>query len=181
MIINTQPEVNREIDGLSVTFSVPDSEIENLMSLVNDIKPGQEYELTVKKKSKKRSADANAYAWKLIGLIARELGLTPLEVYKRQILDTYCYRDVLVSKDYLNEEIQNWSKLGYGWLSEVIGESPAHKGYIWLRKYRGSSSYNSTEMSHFLDNIIFEAQQLGIQTDSKEHLNECKNNWRKKC
>lgn len=65
-------------------------------------------------------------------------------------------------------------------LQEDMPNAFYHKGYSWLRKFRGSSSYTSTEMSKFLDNIIFEAQELGIETDTTGYVSELKNNWKEK-
>lgn len=171
------PEILRTSKGFTITFSVDEDEIDNLYSIANSIQEGKEYDLIVRKRPKKKSTDANAYAWKLISLLAAEVGLTPIEVYRQQILNMYTYRDVLIKDDDIEKEKEDWTAQGIGWLCETVGPSRDHEGYSWLRKYRGSSSFNSEEMSKFIDNIIFEAKELGIQTEPKNRVDNLKKNW----
>ena len=179
MKITSQPNVTRSSNGFAVTFNVSEEETDNLYSLLNSIQDGKEYELMIRKRPKRRTTDANAYAWKLISLISAEIGLTPIEVYQQQILDMYSYRDVLIKNEDIAREITDWRKQGIGWLCEVVGPSPQHEGYSWLRKFRGSSSFTTSEMSRFIDNIIFEAKELGIQTEPHSRISELKQEWRK--
>lgn len=164
-------------ETLSVTFVTDRDEIENAHAIADALQSGSEYELYIKRCSKNKTADANAYAWKLISLISAEIGLTPVEVYQQQIMDMYCYRDVLIKDSDIPEEISDWRKQGIGWLCEIVGPSNQHEGYSWLRKYRGSSSFNRTEMSHFIDNIVYEARELGIQTEPPVKINNLKVGW----
>jgi hypothetical protein len=39
---------------------------------------------------------------------------------------------------------------------------------------RGTSTYNTAEMSHFLDMVVQEAKDLGIETATPEQLAEMK-------
>ena len=171
------PEVVRTSKGFTISFLVDPNEIDNLYSIANSVQEGKEYDLIIRKRPKKKSTDANAYAWKLISLIAEEVGLTPIEVYKQQILNMYTYRDVLIRDEDINKEIEDWKAQGIGWLCEIVGQSREHEGYSWLRKYRGSSSFDSKDMANFIDNIIFEAKELGIQTEPKHKVDELKSKW----
>ena len=47
--------------------------------------PGKKYVAELKEYRKKRSLDANAYCWVLIGQLAAKLRITPLEVYREAI------------------------------------------------------------------------------------------------
>ena len=96
MIFKGIPEVLRTSKGFTISFTVNDDEIDNLYSIANSIQEGKEYDLIVRKRPKKKSTDANAYAWKLISLLAAEIGVTPVEIYRQQILYMYTYRDVLI-------------------------------------------------------------------------------------
>lgn len=177
MRITSPPEITRTSKGFSVTFNVDEEELDNLYALANTVQNGKEYDLIVRKRPKKRTTDANAYAWKLISLISAEIGLSPIEVYQQQILDMYSYRDVLVKDTDISREIADWRTQGIGWLCEIVGPSAQHEGYTWLRKFRGSSSFSSMEMSRFIDNIIFEAKELGIQTEPHSRINMLKQEW----
>lgn len=171
------PEIIRTRNGFSITFNVPEDEIDNLYAIANSIQEDKEYDLLIRKRSQKRSIDANAYAWKLISLLSAEVGLTPIEVYQQQILNMYTYRDVLVKNDDVQKEINDWKKQGVGWLCEIVGPSREHKNYTWVRKFKGSSSFSSEEMSRFIDNIIFEAKEFGIQTEPPYKVKELKEKW----
>lgn len=49
-------------------------------------KKDTDYDLTIKEHREKRSLDANAYAWVLIGKLAAAMHIKPVEVYRQQIM-----------------------------------------------------------------------------------------------
>lgn len=163
MFITAQPDITHTKDGYALTVTVSEEDADYLFSLANKIKPGNEYDITVNKHYDKRSRTSNSYAWRLIGQISAEVGIPPLSVYKQYILDSFCYRDVLVKNCDVPKEKSEWEQQGYGWLCEIMGPSTQHDGYTWLRKFRGSSSFNSVEMQKFIDNIEFDAREFGIE------------------
>ena len=177
MKINKLSKIEKVNDGYDITFHVSEEELDNLYAIADLMRDGKEYDLTIRKKTKKRSPDANAYAWKLISLIAEEVGIPPVEVYQQQILNMFTYRDVLVKDVDLTREISDWRSRGIGWLCEIVGPSNQHEGYTWLRKYKGSSAYTSTEMSKFIDILIYECKNLGIETEPPAKIRTIKNDW----
>lgn len=48
-------------------------------------KKDRDYDLTIKEHREKRSLDANAYAWVLMGKLAAAMHIKPVEVYRQQI------------------------------------------------------------------------------------------------
>ena len=42
---------------------------------------------------------------------------------------------------------------------------------------KGSSEYNTAEMSRFIDRIVEEAQELGIETATPDELERMKQEW----
>lgn len=174
MLLKTLPEITKTEDGFTVSFTVDENEEQNLYSLADRLEPGREYDISITRHYEKRSASSNNYAWQLIGLISAEVGIPPRDVYKQFILDSFCYRDVLVADADVRREVAEWESQGYGWLCEVLGPSTHNEGFTWIRKFRGSSSFNALEMARFLDNIIFEAQQFGIETEPKDRAPENK-------
>ena len=42
---------------------------------------------------------------------------------------------------------------------------------------KGSSEYDSAEMAHFIDRIVEEAQELGIETATPDELERMKQEW----
>ena len=70
-------------DGFYVSFRVQDPGAgQEICKALADGKPK---ELTVR--AKKRTLDANAYAWVLIGKLAAKLRIKPIEVYRQYIKD----------------------------------------------------------------------------------------------
>ena len=120
---------------------------------------------------KKRSLNSNSYLWKLINEIANAMRMSKEEVYL-QMLKDYGQSEVISLLSSINVD-------GYFKYYEVIGESMLNgKEFKHIRIFKGSSEYDTKEMSILLDGVIREAEQLGIQTMTKdeiEHLNEL---WR---
>lgn len=42
---------------------------------------------------------------------------------------------------------------------------------------KGSSEYDTVEMSHFIDRIVEEAKELGIETATPDELERMKQEW----
>lgn len=42
---------------------------------------------------------------------------------------------------------------------------------------KGSSEYDTAEMAHFIDSIVEEAKELGIETSTPDELERMKQEW----
>ena len=123
-------------------------------------RPG-DYEIT--KKRKKRSLDANAMAWKLIGEIAASTGLTTTEVYKETIRNIGGASEVVcIQTKALDSLIRIWESKGLGWQAEPFPSKTP--GCTNVRLHYGSSAYDTKQMSLFIDRLIQDAKALGIET-----------------
>ena len=137
-------------------------------------KPG-EYEITRKKK--KRSLDANAYAWALIDKIAEATRMEKSEVYRREIREIGGASEIVCVRDEAKAKmIQIWEKNGLGWQVEEI-PSKIH-GCTNLQLHYGSSVYDTHQMSVFLDQIIQDAKALDIETMTDRELSLLKEGWK---
>lgn len=124
----------------------------------------------IKEYKEKRSLNANNYAWKLITEIGNVLRKSKEDVYLQML------------KDYGQSEIisilSSISPKGYFKYYEKVGESTLNgKQFIHYKIYKGTSEYNTKEMSIFIDGIVQEAQQLDIETRTPEQLEELKKMW----
>lgn len=125
-------------------------------------RPG-EYEIVRKKQ--KRSLDANAMAWKIIGEIAKETGLTTDEVYRETIRKIGGTSEVVCVQDKaLDTLIRIWESKGLGWQAETFPSKTA--GCTNVRLHYGSSVYDTKQMSLFIDALMQDAKALGIETMS---------------
>ena len=142
---------------------------------VYDFKPG-DYELS--KVKRKRSLDANAYAWVLIHKIAQKVHEPPVDVYRRCIRDLGSKTVVVCAQqEYVEQEIQTFLAGHIGRMVD-IGESKI-PGCVVLHKKYGSSSYSVEEMSAFLENIIQECIALDIEYKSQEEIDGLLRQWRR--
>lgn len=132
-------------------------------------------DITIKKFRKKRSLDANAYAWVLIDKIAAAMSIDKEMVYKEAIRsiggvsETVCVKDEAVQK--LRE---GWECRGTGWQTEIM--SSKIKGCTNVILYYGSSTYDTKQMSLLIDQLVQEAQTLGIETMTPEELSRLMEN-----
>lgn len=115
------------------------------------------YDLKIDKHRNKRSLDANNYAWHLINEIANALRMSKEEVYLRMLKD-YGQREYVSMLANVNPS--RISKY-YEEQGTFKHNNNTFKSYMF---YIGTSQYDSREMSIFIDGLVQEARNLGIET-----------------
>ena len=136
------------------------------------------YDLEVKEHRKKRSLDANAYAWVLINKIADALRITPKEIYRQAIQNVGGNYEILPVKTEAAEHFkQVWEAQGLGWPCVDMGKSKID-GYRNLRAYYGSSTYSTTQMAQLIDILLQDCRALDIQVKSDEEIASIMGGWR---
>lgn len=152
-------------------------DVEALLKWGRTLEPGVEYEIECRKAKAKRSLDANGYAWALIQKLAKAYGLTPIEVYQQIIIDMYTYTDECIKKVDFDRNKREWESGHLGRRYEYLYDSKSQKDWCFIRKHRSSSDYDTREMSHFIDLVVFEAQQEGIETRTPQEIAKLKEAW----
>jgi hypothetical protein len=128
-------------------------------------------EFEVKEHKNKRSLNANAYAWKLITEIGNATRLSKEEVYL-DMLKHYGQSEIV-------SVLSNIDVSGYFKYYEPIGSASLQgKEFTHYKIYKGSSEYNTYEMSVLIDGIVHEAEQLDIQTLTPAELSRLKEMWK---
>lgn len=133
------------------------------------------YSVEIKQHRKKRSLDANAYAWQLLGKLAAalstpEITYSPEHVYREMIRSVGDNYEVIpVRNDALEKWVQVWTSRGLGWVCEVMGASKI-KGYTNTRCFYGSSVYDTAQMSRLISLIVEECKAAGVETMTPEEL-----------
>ena len=136
------------------------------------------YDLEVKEHRKKRSLDANAYAWVLINKIADALRITPIEIYRQAIQNVSGNYEVIPVKEEAADHFkQIWEAQGLGWPCVDMGKSKI-QGYRNLRAYYGSSTFSVQQMQVFIDNLVQDCRALDIEVKSDEEIASLMGAWK---
>ena len=148
--------------------SLPVDEVNSLMDTKLNIE--------AKKWRKKRSLDANGYLWVLCTEIAKVIDSSKDEVYE-EMLQKYgvFYQDedgehITIT---LKSSIDVSKVEGHWKLFKTNGKFNA---YLMIK---GTSEYDTKEMAHFLDMVVQEAKELGIQTETPDEIERMKALWGK--
>ena len=119
------------------------------------------------------SLDANAYAWVLMSRIADVLGTSREEVYE-EMLRRYgvLYEDEEGCITVTVKAEVDMGKVGGHWL--LLKKNGKYAAYAMIK---GSSEYDTREMSRFIDGVVSEAKELSIETLTPRELQEMKAGW----
>lgn len=134
------------------------------------LKELEEIDIDLSEHKEKRSLNANAYAWTLIGKIADVLRASKDEIYLK-MLKTYGQSEIV-------SILSNIDISGYFKYYEVAGTSTLNnKEFTHYKIFKGSSEYDTKEMSILIDGIVSEAKDLNIETLPPYEIERIKNLW----
>ncbi len=141
--------------------------------LVSIFSPG-EYEIKIK--PKRRSLDANAFAWVLIHDIAEAASIPPITVYQDAIRNLGGTSDVVMVAE---SAVESFKRAFIGdHLGRQVDTMPsADDGWITCICHYGSSDFTVQQMSALIDNLIQDANALGITTPEQERVNSLLEEW----
>lgn len=167
-----------EIVDLSLDYKTHKTKVTLLLDTSPDkLEELQESKLNIdiKKHRNKRSLDANAYMWVLVGKLQKELGVSKELIYKDLIKQIGSYEIIPIKNEAVDKFREAWSKDKLGWVTETI-ESKL-EGFTNIIAYYGSSTYDTKEMSRLIDLVVQECQQLGIETKTKAEIKSLLESW----
>ncbi len=173
------PRVSFDLNGrMSLTVEVDASNKNTVKGGMGELQD-KPLSVEIKPYRKKRSIDANAFAWVLIGKIAEKVKSSPVEVYRELICEIGGNYEIVPVKAERSEAwINIWKSHGIGWVSEILGESKLD-GYVNVISYYGSSTYDTAQMSRLIDFITDECAELGIDTATPAEIALLKEGWGK--
>ena len=126
-----------------------------LVALLPDLAQGKEFDCTIETHREKRSLNSNDYSWVLQNKMAK--------VLNRKVDD-------------IHNEIE--SALRMFDYYEIKGESQVNgKTFVHVKAGIGTHLYDTKEMSKFLDGVVQEAKDLGIETLDKRGLDQLTKKW----
>ena len=173
----TDPRVVQEYrSGARISFAIPSDQLTAAKLLADELREG-EISLECKKWRQRRSLDANAYMWELVGKIAQKTRQKPVDVYRHAIKEIpgnstlVCVQNK--AKDVLR---QQWQAKGLGWQTDELPSKI--EGCTNILLFYGSSVYTTSQMSLLIDSIVDEAKELGIETLTPYELEGMKAQWK---
>lgn len=156
---------------INITFQLNEEPKES----INKLCQCEKLSITAKKFRQKRSLDANAYSWVLMQKIAEAIDsdkwsvyLEMLQKYSREFTFVICKENAV---DKLKELYRTCVDFG-----EVnVNGTQGHQVQVFF----GSSTFDSKSMSVFIDGIVYECKQLGIETMAPDELERMVREWGK--
>lgn len=170
-------ELTGRIENLSVDFSTGKAKLAleinektSAMKAFDDFRECEKLSIKIDKYREKRSLNANALCWKVCTEIANVLRSDKDSVYL-EMLKRYGQSEIVsvLSTVDVSGYFKYYDTFGTGY---VKGKEFTH-----YKIYKGSSEYDTREMSILLDGIIDEAKGMGIDVMSESELALIKNEW----
>lgn len=157
-----------------VTFAMD----EQARDMVDELMGVEKLTLKVGKFKKKRSLDANAYCWTLIGKIAEKTGVPKIEVYRQVIREIGGNYEIICVKQEAADAIRRgWEHNGLGWQTDIMLSKL--DGCTNVVLYYGSSTYDTEQMGRLIESVIQDCEALGIETKSQAEIDSLLGAWSK--
>lgn len=150
-----------------ITLVMDSNDLEQLEKL-----QGEELEITIKKKSRKRGLRANRYYWELLNQLAASLRVSNAWMHNSllQRYGTFVEIGSQVPFVYLDDDADYMEN------QEVHLKPTGQPGEFILLK--GSHEYNSKEMARLIDGLVEECKAQGIETMDKEEIERLVQEWK---
>lgn len=152
-----------------VTIAVTEGNLNEL----NDYRD-KDLAIEIKLFRNKRSLNSNAYAWVLMQKLAQAMSVTKDDIYL-MMLQRYSksFTHIIVKEnaiDKVKEMYRTCVDLG----EITICGSTGHQ----LQVYFGSSTFNTEEMSVFINGLVSECKEVGIETLPPQEIERMLESWK---
>lgn len=144
--------------------------IDKFLPLIFRLDKDTIYDVKIDKHREKRSLNANAYLWKLVTEIGNIMRLSKEEVYENMLKS---YGQSIMIPLPKGSNPSGYSKYYEYECSKQLNGKDAD----WYKIYKGSSEYDTKEMSILLEGVVQEAKNLGIKTKDDIELERLLEEW----
>lgn len=170
-------QLSGKIQGLAqdfgskrVTLTLSVNEEAAVKSLYDELHDVEKLSIKIDKHREKRSLNANNYAWAIMTEMANVLRASKEEVYLK-MLKRYGQSEIISVLSHI--PIGEYVKY-----CEEAGESTLNgKLFKHYKVYKGSSEFDTREMSIFLDGVVSEAKEMDIPTETPDQIAKLKALW----
>lgn len=150
--------------------------IAELASYIDSLHEDKEYTLTVKEHKKKKSLNANSYAWTLLDKLAEKLHIGKTEIYRTYIKDVGGNSEIICIQDKALEHFREiWEQGHIGRFTETMPSKI--DGCTNVIVYYGSSDFDTASMSRFIELIVQDCKENDIETLTPEELDRMNKEW----
>lgn len=142
---------------------------EDFSQAYEELKGYDKLSLEIKPYKRKRSLDANAYYWVLVTKLARILGISNAELHNillakygfMEIVDGQTIKAVIPDTDEANRRVMGSQMYHLRPTSDARmgNDGLMYRTYIMIR---GSSTYNTEEMSRLIDGLVCDCKDAGM-------------------
>lgn len=124
----------------------------------------------------RRSLDANAYYWVLVGKLAEAIDSTPEEIYRHHVRDLGIYDTLCMETKAVRAFAKHWKSGHTG--RRIETRVSKLDGCTTVLAYYGSSDFDTKQMSRLIDNCIQDCKSVGIETATPQELQRLKEGWK---
>ena len=162
-----------------VTLLIDTTDLDTL-DVINDLKD-KKIDIEIKKHVEKRSGKSNRYFWELLEQLCDRRCLDKLSEYKKRVKELGIFRvSRIPSKDFDTLK-KSWEHWGEAWFcevgdTEIIGDEEFKIVFL----YYGSSSFNKSQMSRLIDDLVQDCKAIGIETKTQEEIKSMLKEYDKK-
>lgn len=159
-------------DGKKRIVIETESDIQNEFLLLR----GEDCDIDIKKHREKRSLNANAMSWSLTDKLANEMTVRGAILTKEEMHAEMVFRygqpmldekgQAMIYSTAQNVDMKNF----YPYAREIGNSELNGKMFTHYKIYRGTSDYDTREMYIFLQGVIQECKEQGIETLSEREL-----------
>lgn len=160
-----------QIIGGVCRITVEVNKIENADKLQKFIDDKTDCSIEIKKFRVKRSLNSNGYLWVLCEKISEKMGISKDEVYEKMLREygtiaTDSNEEKIIFSIKANIDVSKYFKY-----YKFLGDSKDLK-FKHYYVIKGSSEYDSLEMTRLLKGVVETAEELGIETLTPRELEE---------
>lgn len=137
---------------------------------------GKQVDVALKQYRKGRSLDANGYFWVLAGKLAERTGVPREQIYRGYVKDIGGNYDVVCVQDRaVDSLVQGWGRNGLGWIADTMPSKLQGCKNVLL--YKGSSEYDTGQMSRLIELAVQDCMALGIETKTPQEIENMISLW----
>ena len=180
MIFLESPKIELGYENVVISVSIDKKDAVGVVDALGDIKLGEEYDVTVKRRSAKRSLNANNYHWVLCEKIAKKLRTSKYEVHNQIMCDygtdwldadgKHVYVMMKDDGSYLRSETMHYRP------TDAVEDRKGVQ-YRWFILLLPSHLMDSTQMAELIDGTVADARELGIDVRTPDEIERMKQLW----